>query len=284
MNAVEKALKNIEELPTLPGIYTRLIDMIADPHSSSKDAANLISVDQAASLKILKAANSPLYGTRGKIDTLYRAVSLIGLEETRNLIFAMSVINLFENDRTIAEINPLILWKHSIAVGSIARIIAEKLNFSSIEDYFLAGILHDIGKLFFFKFMPLEYAAAMRYMNEIGCYPYEAETEKIGINHTEIGELIAEKWNLPENIRNVTRYHENGLVEGGFEKTTAVIHIANVASHMLLFSETNGMGLIPEPNINVWELLGLPDNLFDEIEQIVFESYETMFDSINFVA
>ena len=149
MDIISRILKSVEDFPTLPTVYTALSDVMANPRSTTQDAANVIMRDQSAASKVLKTANSPLYGFRGRIDTISQAIFHIGFEEVRNLVIAISIMDIFKNTKLSLSYNPVELWKHSIAVGVITKLIGKELGVKNLENYFLAGILHDIGKLLF---------------------------------------------------------------------------------------------------------------------------------------
>lgn len=262
MIPVDVILQRFEEFPTLPTIYMKISDLLSNPYSTFKDAADLISRDQASATKILKAANSPIYGIQGRIDTISQAISYIGFEEVKNLVLALSIIRMFNTNGKDSPINPIDLWKHSIAVGVISREIAKATGVKKLENYFLAGILHDIGKLFFYKFTPREYSKVIEFALENNLTIREAEKKILGITHIVCGEMIAEKWKLPNTIRNSIRHHSSGTVNGNFDPLVACVHIADISSYMLDFSNFDLVGMIPRPNPLLWDNLDLREDFF----------------------
>ncbi len=274
MDIISRILKSVEDFPTLPTVYTALTDVMANPRSTSQDAAAVIMRDQSAASKVLKTANSPLYGFRGKIDTISQAIFHIGFEEVRNLIIAISIIDIFKNTKLSVNYNPVELWKHSIAVGVITKIIGKELGVKNLENYFLAGILHDIGKLLFIKDLRNEYEKTLQYCQEKHISIKDAEAETLGITHTIAGELIAEKWKLPAPLRNAIKHHYSGIVDGEVKFLPASVHIANVVSRMLEFGEA-GDELVPEPNFTVWKAMKLPDDFFTKNLNRIIADYET---------
>ncbi len=273
MDIISRILKSVEDFPTLPTIYTALTDVMANPRSTSNDAANIIIRDQAAASKILKTANSPLYGFRGKIDTVSQAIFYIGFEEVKNLIIALSIIDIFRNTKLSTDFNPVELWKHSIAVGAITKLIGKEIGVKNLENYFLAGIIHDIGKLLFLKDLKHDYDKTIKYAIEKKISIKDAEAETLGITHTIAGELIAEKWKLPAPLRNAIKHHNSGMVDGKVRFLPASVHIADITARMLGLGE-GGDDLIPEPNFTVWKNLKLPDDIFTRLYPKILNDYE----------
>jgi HD-like signal output (HDOD) protein len=273
MEIVDRLLKGVDDFPTLPTIYSTLSDVMANPLSTANHAADVILRDQASAAKVLKTANSSIYGFRGRIDTISQAIFYIGFDEVKNLVLALSIMDLFDKSGLIENLNPVELWKHSIAVGVATRIIGVNIKAEKIENFFIAGILHDIGKLLFIRNMEEEYNKAINHALEKKISIREAEAELLGMTHTVSGELIAEKWKLPLTIRNAIRHHYIGLVNGVPDKLAASVHIANTLCQMLRLGES-GHEVVREPNIEVWRLLDLPKNTFTMMVPKLLADYE----------
>ena len=261
MSVLNNIIARADEFPTLPTIYTALSDVIANPRSTAADMSAIISEDQASAAKVLKAANSPIYGYRGKISTITQAIVYIGFQEVRNMIIAMGIIDIFQKSKTNLPINPVDFWRHSIAVGTITRLIGKSLGITNLENYFLAGILHDIGKLLFFKFIPEQYTKAVNYAIENNLTAREAENEVLGVNHIVAGELLADKWKLPQSLRDSIRYHVVGRVENNNNQLVASVHIANTIATLLELGQS-GEDVVAPPNQEAWKTLALPDNFW----------------------
>jgi HD-like signal output (HDOD) protein len=275
MLQVDKILQKFTDFPTLPTIYIRLTDTMANPNSTASDVAKIISYDQASSAKILKAANSSFYGIHGKIDTITQAISFIGFEEVKNLLLTLTIIKLFADNKKKFIINPVDLWKHSIAVGVITKLLGKITQINKLENYFIAGIIHDIGKLFFYRYFPTEYAMVFEYAYENELTILDAEKEVLGITHTIAGELIAEKWKLPPSLQKCIGYHSIGTFEDEFDHLLACVHVADIAAYMLGIGNIDmGNGFIPEPNMKVWEYLNLPDDVFTVLAPEIIQNYE----------
>ena len=273
MTETDKILEKIKELPTLPTVFSRLSDAMSNPRITNDEIAEIISSDQAAALKVLKVVNSAFYGFSGRIDTISRAILYLGLNEVRNLVFALSVINLFKKKKALMNFRPAEFWSHSIGVGIVTRIIGSTIQIPNLENFFLAGILHDIGKLILFEHAPDDYEKVLEKVEEKRCLIMEAEKEVLGFDHAKIGELLAAKWNLPPTIKNAIRYHHSGMMDGSTDKLVAAVYIADITARALELGYP-GDDLVPEPNELVFEKLKIPENFFTNHCDEILKTYE----------
>ncbi len=273
MKNIQNIIDRIDEFPTLPTVYTKLSDVMSNHRSTPSDVANIISQDQASATKILKAANSSIYGFRGRITTITQAITYIGFEEVKNLVLALSIIQMFFKSDAPSSFNPVNLWKHSIAVGIITRHAGNTIGVRDLENYFIAGILHDIGKLLLYKYVPDDYAKAYNYSFTNKVSLRESELKFIGISHSVVGDLLAEKWRLPISIRDVISNLYTGRVSGKLSLLVSCVHVANIAATMLELGDNNDE-IIPKPNKDVWDFLKLPDNYFTKNMLEIVKQYQ----------
>jgi HD-like signal output (HDOD) protein len=257
MDIAKKILQQVEEFPTLPTVYSALSEVIANPRSTATDAANIIATDNASAMKVLKVANSPLYGYSGRIDTISKAIFFIGFNEVRNLIAALSIIDMFSKSKQSVLFNPVEFWKYSIATGVITRLLGKQAGVGNLENFFLAGILHAIGKLFFYEFATNEFSTVLSMVAEKQVPMRAAERSVLGITHTAIGLQLAEKWKLPPTIKNSIEHYITGFVNGAPDLQTASVHVASIMARCLRLGKPGDI-LIPEPNELVWDVLKLP--------------------------
>ncbi len=273
MTLTEKIHKNIGNLPTLPTVYSALSDAMANPRSTNQDIAKIISTDQAASFKVLKVVNSPFYGFSGRIDTISQAVLHLGFTEIRNMVMALSIINLFSKKTLFENFRPVDFWAHSIAVGVATRLLGKAAGVTNLENYFLAGILHDIGKLLFVEVIEAEYEQVLKVVSEQRCSLREAEKEVIKLDHTDAGRIMAKMWKLPTSLWNAITYHHEGMVDSKPEMLVACVHIGNIFSRMLELGYP-GDDYVEQPNEKVWEFLKLPPRTFTSIFDTMMNNYE----------
>lgn len=198
MKQIEKLIAGINNLPTLPTIFATLSEAIEDPKVTTEKLAQIISSDQASAFKILKIANSSFYGFRGRIETISQAILYLGFNEVRNIVFALSILNVFSKEKRLPNFSPLDLWAHSIGVGIITRIIGKGIGEKKLENFFLAGILHDIGKIILLEYAYEDYASVLRVVESKKCSMVEAEIDIFGHDHAWVGQQLAEKWDSPQ--------------------------------------------------------------------------------------
>jgi putative nucleotidyltransferase with HDIG domain len=269
---LENITKNIQSLPTLPTVYGVMTRAMENPLISNEKIAEIISADQSTAFKILKVANSPFYGFRGKIDTVTKAILYLGLNEVKDIVLSLSVTGMFSGSKNTGHLDPKELWAHSIAVGILARMIAQAHGIREVENYFLAGILHDIGKLVLLKYAPNEYKQALSLISQKKCLIREAEIETFGFDHSEIGKILAEKWKLPENIISSIAFHHSGESQNSYDLFITIVHLADCVARLLQLGNP-GDTYAPQPNIRVWEKLKLPSKYFLSVSNKIYSDF-----------
>lgn len=273
MKSLDRLIAGINTLPTLPTVFATLSEAIEDPRVTNEKLAQIISADQASSFKILKIANSSFYGFRGKIDTISQAILYLGFNEVRNIVFALSVMNVFSNDKRLPNFSPIDLWAHSIGVGILTRFVGKAIGERKIENFFLAGILHDIGKIILLEYAHDEYATVLRLVESKDYSLVEAESEIFGVDHTIVGQKLAERWKLPAAIQDTILHHHTGIVANENNIIVASVHIGNIVARMLELGHS-GDHHYPEPNIKVWDALNIPGGHFTSIWKQVIDAYD----------
>lgn len=218
--------KRIKELPPLPLVVQKLLEVVGDTASSAKDLTKALSTDQALAGKVLRLVNSSFYGFPGKISTLNRAVVILGYNAIRNLALALSAYDALKKVRGPVKWEEF--WGHAITCAAASQILAQSVRYSEPEEAFIAGLLHDIG--FFIQNMadPERFAE----MAESGLAGnLEAETEFIGANHAEIGIRLMEHWKLPEPLCRVARFHHSVKhAASGEHQLVGVVALADILS------------------------------------------------------
>ncbi|HYE78647.1 MAG TPA: HDOD domain-containing protein, partial [bacterium] len=204
-----KQLLDLQELPTLPLVVTRIVTMTDDPRSSASDLKHLIVNDQAIAAKILKLANSAFYGLPGKITTLNRAVTLLGFNTVRSLALSISIMEVFSGHSECPYFNRSRFWEHSLAVASCAKLLAAKHRPDERDEAHMAGLFHDIGKVVLDQYFFEYFATAMEIAHKTGISSNEAEQRILGADHAEVGAQVATRWNFPSHLVEVIRHHHN---------------------------------------------------------------------------
>lgn len=275
MKSLDRIINSIREFPTLPTIFGQLSDAMTDPDANINYVASIIEKDTASVSKLLKLANSSIFGFRNRITTVPQAILYLGFEEVKNLLLSLKVIQIFRiKEKNIKLITPLDFWTHSVSTGVIARIISASIGIRSSEILFLGGVMHNIGRLLFYITLPDEYSQVLKVHREDRISINDAERKIIGISSSLAGEMLAQKWKLPLQIIDIIKYYSIGTISDKINLNVAIIHIADlIASIWELGSD--GREYISAPNPQVWENLQLPANFFSiNYNRIITESSE----------
>jgi putative nucleotidyltransferase with HDIG domain len=251
------------EIASLPEVFLKINEMIDSPRHSAADIGRVISNDTALSARLLKIANSVFYGFPSQIDTVSRAITVIGTRELRELILATSVIRSFKglpNDLVTMED----FWRHSVCCALAARSLAAQRGEQLVERFFVAGLLHDIGSLLVYRRVPELAREALLRAQHNNVPLYRAEQEVMGFDHAMVGAEILRKWKLPEHFQEATEFHHNPGLAQRFPSDTALIHIADVVSDALQYGNS-GDPHVPPMDPQAWQLAGLSDDIVSPV-------------------
>ena len=250
------------KLSTLPDIYNQLINAIAQPNSSTYDIENLISKDTNLSARLLKLVNSALYGYPSKIDTLSRAVNVIGTRQLSTLAMGVNIISIF-NKIPCAIINMEMFWKHSVLCGICARILASYKNIQNTERLFTAGLLHDIGRLICYNYLSKESLYTVMEARNSNRPLYLAERDVFGIDHTEIGGSLLNKWQMPLSLEDMVRHHHEPQKSKN-QLESSILHLADIMANTMGMG-TSGERLVPPLHQEAWLRFGMTPNILSLI-------------------
>jgi HD-like signal output (HDOD) protein len=204
---IRRQIQKIDaKLPEAPTIISELNDVIADPFATSNDVAQVVNKSPSLAALLLKIVNSAYYGFPSRIDRISRAVTIIGTKEISGLALGICVMRSF-NDIPAEVIDMQAFIRHSLACGMVARILGALKNMEQTEQLFVSGLLHDIGKLIVFKYLPEYTHCTMNLAISSGESVFSAEKKVLGMNHTRIARYLLKKWRLPEGLENNVVFH-----------------------------------------------------------------------------
>lgn len=272
MKTIDNLIERIDGFPTLPTIYTSMLEVTSNPRSTVQDLANVVMKDQVSVTKLLKIVNSSLYGIQTRITTVTQAVFFLGFQEVKNIILALSILDIVSKIQKKGNINIVGMWEHSIAVGVITRIIGVELGIKDLENYFIAGLIHDIGKLFFVAEFTKEYGDLQQKAKENNLNIAQCEKVVFGAHHDYVGELIATKWKLPQIFKNAIKYHNVGIVDGKIDQLIACVHLANATATLLELGDP-GDNIIKTPNFEVWNTFSFPNGFFRKLYDPIMNAF-----------
>lgn len=268
---------NVEEFPTLPIIVTKIIEVCEDESADIEDLAEIISHDQSITSRILKLANSAYYGYLRKVNTISKAITILGFETIKSLSISASVFDTFKKIKSNYYFDRCQFWIHSIGVAVIARLIARHLNYKEIEVAFLDGLLHDIGKLFFESYYLTQYEDVIKEVTVNRCSIREAELKIMGVSHSDVGGWLTNRWKFPPELVNPIQYHHAlDQCPQEYAFLAAVVQLADQICRMHNIG-SGGDSLIPELDPLAMQILGLAESDLEQLRTVAAEEKEQIF-------
>ncbi len=262
-------LKGHTQISSLSTIYTRLNEAINNPGASMSDIGQIITDDPGLTARLLRLVNSAFFGFPSKIETIARAIVIVGVQQLRDLAMATSIVNVFKGTPEHL-VSMESFWRHSIACGVAARIIATYRRETNTERFLVAGMLHDVGRLIINMKIADQAREALLRSKSDGGLLYTAEREVIGFDHAAVGHALLVAWNLPASLQEAVGYHHNPCGAQRFPMETAIVHLADIIAHATQFG-TSGERFVPPLDGKAWEIMGLPTSILsptlDQLER-----------------
>ena len=259
----KRILSNVKDLPPMPQTVLKARAIITNPKSDFKELAELFETDQAIAAKVLKLANSSYYGMRGKVSSIQRASIMLG-HKTLGEIIAMGGTSSILGKRLEGYgLDAGALWKHSLAVAFGARIIAQRIDQSLLNDAFTSGLIHDTGKLILDKYISEQWDKFEAFMADGDGSFLMAEKAILEIDHAEAAFEVCKAWNIPESLTTAIGFHH--FPSQSQESVLAyIVHVADAIAMM------TGLGLgvdgaLYKLDDNAMEFLGLKEDAINDI-------------------
>ena len=260
---IDSIIEQTQTVYSLPLFYDRLNEKINHPRSSLADIGQVISEDQGLTVRLLKLANSPLFGYHANIGSITKALTVIGTQQLRDLALAVSVMGSFStipNDM----LNMKSFWKHNIACGIVSRSIATYRREVNQERFFIAGMLHDLGLLVMCSAIPDFIRGIIREGADRNELHYVLEHQHLGFEHGAVGGALLAKWKIPQTISEPVACHHAPAEALRYPLEAATIHLADIVCHTMGYSLADNAQIPPLDN-SAWNLLDIPVNQLDTI-------------------
>ena len=259
-------VENISTIPTIPSVLKQLSTIIENPKISLNEISHFVSQDPALTTKILQMVNSALYGFPGRISSVNHAVMLLGLNVVKGLLLSVSVFEIMHK----AMIG---LREHSIGVAIASKVLARMKGLKEPEEVFVAGLLHDVGKVILTLSWPEEYDRTVKEAESSGIAIFDAERSRFSETHAAVAGWLAEKWHFPRKLCECIANHHRPQTSSLAPLETAIVHVADV------LVKARGLGysgdrLVPDVNVKAWETLALSEADLREILKELEDSVE----------
>ncbi|MCL2230309.1 MAG: HDOD domain-containing protein [Treponema sp.] len=276
MSLSEKINNYILDIPSLPVSVGKALQVCNSPNVNPSDLNHVISLDPVLTGKLLKLINSAYYGLGTHVTSLIKAITMLGLNTVKNLVLSTAVLSNLPGNKGTEGLNMEGFWHHCLCVGVMTKLLASKNGIEDkyLEEYFAAGLLHDIGKI------PLNAVLASDYMQMITVADrehkplYAVENEIAGINHCAAGEMIANLWKLDSSITDViTNHHNIGEYSGENKRLLCFTAIADYFSLVYEIGFAGNRKPV-KPEAGIWEEIGLNDDAYLDLMPNLYHEME----------
>ncbi len=271
---IDSLISGIPSMGSYAGVIAELEAVINDPNSTLATVGATIEKDPDLTARLLRLGNSSFYGFPSRLETVAEAISLIGIQQVQDLIIATKVISIFAGIE--AElVNMESFWKHSLACGVGARSLAIAKRLPKTETYFVAGLLHDVGRLVLYSQAPTTSTEIFKvYQNHTGLLR-DAETEVLGFDHAQIGEQLLRSWKFPASLIHAVGYHHHPLSASIFQIEASLVHAADYVIHAMEIG-SSGERFVPPLDKKAWERLNLGIDSLESVIRTVDEQIDSV--------
>ena len=234
MNSLKDILNRIDRLTPIPPIAGQLVTLAEDPESALSEIADLITHDPAITANLLKTCNSAYFGLSRKVDSVRDAITLVGLDHVVHLALLGSVAPNFESGSEGYGLGEGELWRHAVSSAYIAKTLAVRYGAAKNRHLvFTAALLKDIGKLILGRFVAFSLEQINILVNAKGYSFNDAEKKIIGMNHEELGAMVAEKWHFSEKLIFIIGNHHLADVSARQDQATSLVYLADIICMMM---------------------------------------------------
>ncbi len=247
---IRKIVEEARDLPSLPTVIAKITEKIRSPSASASEVAQLIQEDQALTGNVLRLVNSAFYGFPRQVNSITRAIVILGFNKVGNLALATSVIDAFRG-KAGGGFDFIAFWKHSLATAVATDVLAKQYNIHETEDAFTAGLIHDVGKLVTATVFPKQMDQIARKASQPR-WIRDVEEEILGVDHCRLGYWLAKKWQLSPEITNSIRFHHKPKNARENAQLVHIVHIGDAIARSLAVGN-GGDPLVPVIQKEIWD-------------------------------
>lgn len=253
-------LQEIDRIPPLPQVLQRVLDCMNNPKSSAREITEEIGQDPALTARLLKIVNSAYYGLGRQVSTLSHAVVLLGFTQVRSLVVASAMQDFWAASSKDDADRREALWRHCLGTALIAKELGRIMEHAQQEEMFIGGLLHDIGKIVLDRFWHEDYMNAVGAAREQGEYYADLEMDLLkDTTHSQLGALVAKKWNLPELFIDIITHHHNPSAAPTHRTEVSIVHVANCIARIKDIGDGCDGNCVPPIDETAWQCLNFSE-------------------------
>jgi HD-like signal output (HDOD) protein len=253
---IEELFSADVQIPSLPDVYYKFKDAMDNPEGSFEEISDIIATDPGLSVRLLRIVNSAYFGFPSKIETISHAIGVVGLEQLNNLVISTVIMERFKGIPD-SVMNMDSFWRHSVACGLAAKIISSHSGEINTERFFVAGMLHDIGRLIIALTVPFNILSVFMRCKSENISVQESEKDILGFTHADIGKHLLKTWGLPVFLQEVVGNHHQPEKNSTFAKEASIVHVGEHIVNTLGLGDS-GENQFPSPmNQTAWKRLEL---------------------------
>jgi HD-like signal output (HDOD) protein len=272
----------INEIPTLPVVACKIIEILDNPRSSANDLEKVISIDQSLTTRVLRLVNSAYYGFPRRITTVAQGVVILGFDVIKHLTLSVSIADIFRLKGNSPIFDRSSLWKHSVGTAVCAKLLARKASLPLLEEAFIAGLLHDVGIVIIDYYFPEKFVEILEMMEREHIPLLNAELKVLGFTHALVGKLVAKKWNFPDLLVETIGCHNKPFQHDNYCANIALVYAADALCRQ--FGEgADGDTTDWRLETEVWSWLGLPWSERQEVFQEMSKEIKKAAEFVNLV-
>lgn len=283
-------VEGLRQIPTIPAVLEPLLRYLELPTEELdvQKITQMIAQDESLAAQCLQMANSPLFGTWQKIESLKGAIVALGIQRVSDIAMSCGLLNLMP--KNLGGINPVAFWEHSLGCALVCGHLARKISYPDPGKAYLAGLLHDIGIIVNLWALPQEFCAALDFARNHGIPLHEAEQHVLGFTHCESGRSLAERWALPLDLRETVSLHHTNYESARHAGLIALVELSDLLCRMsglnhgyiekreVNFLEQAGFGVLSKQNTGLtdldWARLTFElETYMDEVHALVYAIY-----------
>ncbi|WP_455365747.1 HDOD domain-containing protein [Kaarinaea lacus] len=273
--SVHDLVQGVVGLISLPEVCVRVKEMVDDPESSAADIGKVVSKDAALTARLLRIVNSAFYQFPSKIETVSRAITIVGNRELKDLVFAATVAGIFEKvSSDLIDIESF--WRHAVYCGIVSRIIASKAGVLHSERLFVAGLMHDIGRMVIAFKLPDQCREVLRYRKEHEVELHNAERAVLGFDHALVGAELMKAWALPLSHQLAALHHHSPEKANEFVLEASIVYLANIITELAEVG-SDDVGILKKVPDAVWQMTKVS---ITDIEDILVEARDQFIDAL----